>query len=774
MTDNEKIELFKEIFKGRGDTYGAGKRVAEPVTDAVIKAHLQGKRRIGRYPLSPDILDGSGTWWIAADIDDDDIGLTIQFCEPLEHLNVPCYIERSKSKGFHVWVFFSEPIEAKWARGLMKYAIDLLERDTNYRIKEVFPKQNSIKQKDGSYGFGNYIYLPLFGESVKEERTVFLDSTNGYKPLPDQWAFLQSIEKISPQRLGEVMDTNLIDFVVDHQPELSEPEARKIFDPNEAAEYYLKRALAQADVGNRNDTGFWLACQLRDLGLSETESASYLRKYAGSVPRGDDEYAEKEALATLKSAFTYSKRDPAVPGMRKRNGKLPSDDVLKELNDLHMTDTGNAEGFALLFGDDFRYDWSRKRWLFWDGVRWSVDSYDLATQSIKEVAKSRLAAAALIDDDDSRKKMVKWALGSESRYRLKGALELAQSEPPFPASTEQFDKDPYLLGCANGVIDLRTGEFRQGRREDYIMKSTNLTYNPTAECPRWIRFLDEIFLGNTELIDFIHRAIGYSLTGDTSEQCLFICYGTGWNGKSKFLIILRALLSDSARNTPFSTFTERYRDTATNDLAALAGVRLVTSSEIGEGKRLNEARIKAMTGGDPITARFLYGEFFDYTPAYKVWLAVNHKPVIKGTDEGIWRRIRLIPFEACFKANPDPYIEEKLKAELEGILRWAVEGCLKWQRERLEMVEKVKVATNEYRQESDVIAQFLDECIVETENAKVKASDLYKAYDAWCKETGEDSITANAFGRRVREKGYEKERQQDGYYYLGIGLLADD
>ena len=449
---------------------------------------------------------------------------------------------------------------------------------------------------------------------------------------------------------------------------------------------------------------------------------------------------------------------------------LPSVDILRELNQLHMTDTGNADGFALLNGDDFRYDWNRKRWLYWDGVRWCVDSNSLATQAIKEMARARLAAAALIDDDEQCKKMVKWAFNSEAKYRLKSALELAQSEPPFPASTEQFDKDPYLLGCANGVMNLQTGEFREGRRDDYIMKSTNLNYNPTAECPRWIQFLDEVFLGNTELIDFIHRAVGYSLTADASEQCLFICYGTGWNGKSKFLIILRDLLGDYAKNTPFSTFTNRYRDTATNDLATLAGVRSITSSEISEGQGLNEARVKAMTGGDPITARFLYGEYFDYIPAYKVWLAVNHKPLIKGTDEGIWRRIRLIPFEASFKANPDPYIEEKLKAEIEGILRWAVDGCLKWQRERLEMPEKVEAATNEYRQESDVIAQFLSDCTVETENAKVKASDLYKAYEAWCGEIGEEAITGTAFGRRVREKGYEKVKKQY-VHYLGIGLL---
>jgi putative DNA primase/helicase len=768
MTDAD-IDLFQQLFKGRNDAYGAGECVKEAVTDNVIKAHLTGKRRIGRYPLSPHILDGSGTLWVAADIDDDDLGLALQFCEALEHIEIPCYIERSKSKGYHVWVFFSQPIEAKWARGLMKYAIDLLERDTDYRIKEIFPKQNTIKQ-NGNYGFGNYIYLPLFGADVPNGRTVFLDPGNGYKPHPDQWAFLQSIEKITPQHLGEVMETNLIDFVVDHQPEPSKTETEKEFDPNEAAEYYLRRALAQADIGNRNDMGFWLVCQLRDLGFSEAEADPYMRRYVQGVPQGEELYTEKEAQATLKSAYGHPQREPAIPGLEKES-KLPNEDTLKALNELHLTDVGNSEAFALLYSDKFRFDYTRKKWVVFDGLRWRIDADGITTEAIKETAKKRLVAAALIENDDEyRKKAVKWALTSENRFRLSGGLELAQSKPPFPISTEQFDTDQYLLGCTNGVIDLRTGELRKGRQEDYIMKTTAIAYNLLAGCPRWLQFLDEIFLGNTELIDFIHRAIGYSLTGDISEQCLFICYGTGWNGKSKFLAILRALLGDYARNTPFSTFAEKNRDIATNDVAALAGVRLVTASETGESQRLNEARIKAMTGGDPITARFLYGEFFDYLPAYKVWLAVNHKPVIRGTDEGIWRRIRLIPFEASFKANPDPYIEEKLKVELEGILRWADEGCLKWRKERLGMVEKVKTATEEYRQESDVIAQFLAECTIETETAKVKASDLYEAYKKWCEETGEEPISGNAFGRRMKEKGYERVKAVY-VHYIGIGLL---
>ena len=229
MNNDEKVNVIKNLFKGRNDAHGAGDGVCikTNVTNELIKAHLTGKKRIGRYPLSPDIMDGAGTWWVAVDIDDNDLGLAIQFCEALEHLGIPCYIERSKSKGYHVWVFFSEPISAKLARVLMQYAIDILEKDTGYWIKEIFPKQNTIKNADGSFGFGNYINLPLYGESVKDGRTVFLDSNNDYKPHPEQWKFLASIEPVTPAKIDELIEMGEI-----------EPEEQTDFEPMEESTHF--------------------------------------------------------------------------------------------------------------------------------------------------------------------------------------------------------------------------------------------------------------------------------------------------------------------------------------------------------------------------------------------------------------------------------------------------------------------------------------------------------------------------------------------------------
>jgi len=551
-----------------------------------------------------------------------------------------------------------------------------------------------------------------------------------------------------------------------------------------AAEYYLKRALAVATPGNRNNTGFWLACQLRDLGLSEAEAEPFIRRYAEAVPQGDELYTENEALASLRSAYKGTPREPAIPGVRKKYAFTPSGkkvvetsinpELAERLLSYHNTDAGNAEAFKALFGDRFCWIPEKGQWFYFDGVRWTEDT-EAAQIAMLETARLRGRAAMSLEDDERRSKAVKWSLASESNYKLNAALSIAQAM--LKVSYADFDSDPYLLTCANGVIDLQTGELRPAKPEDRLHKSTGIRYDPTATCPRWERFLREIFLSDEDLIDFIWRAIGYTLTGSTSEQCVFICYGTGANGKSTFLSVLESLLGDYGVSTPPTTFKDYQYDRIPNDVARLAGLRYVKSVEMKENIRLNEERIKVLTGGDRITARFLHQEFFDFTPTFKIWLAVNHKPLIKGTDEAIWRRIRLIPFERYFKPEdrePQEKLLAELRAELPGILTWAVKGCLRWQEKGLEPVESVRKATEEYRRESDVIQRFLDECTVRETNAKVRSSELYQAFKKWAEENGEVAMSGQMFGRRMSEKGFRKKRLEKGVHYLGLGLIARD
>jgi putative DNA primase/helicase len=262
-------------------------------------------------------------------------------------------------------------------------------------------------------------------------------------------------------------------------------------------------------------------------------------------------------------------------------------------------------------------------------------------------------------------------------------------------------------------------------------------FDPCAPCPRWLQFLQEVFDNDADLADFIPRAVGYSLTGDTSEQSIYFCLGRGANGKSRFFAGVRYVLGPYAYDAPFSTFEASARATIPNDLAALGGRRFVTVSETAENMRLNEARIKALSGCDPITARFLNQEFFTFTPTCKLWLAVNHKPRVTDDSLGFWRRVKLIPFTRTFQgADDDKHLDEKLRAEAQGILAWAVRGTLEWQQRGLEPPNAVRAATDEYRTESDPLAEFMSARCVQGEQLRVTASGLYKAYAEWAKATG--------------------------------------
>jgi len=299
-------------------------------------------------------------------------------------------------------------------------------------------------------------------------------------------------------------------------------------------------------------------------------------------------------------------------------------------------------------------------------------------------------------------------------------------------------------------------------------------YHPEAQCPTFDAFLWRIMGENQDLINFVQRAAGYNLTGDTGEQCFFLCYGRGSNGKSTLLDTLRALVGDYGKQTDFSTFLQKRSDTIRNDLAALAGVRFACAIEAGEGQRLAETIIKQLTGGDSVSARFLHREFFEFKPAFKAWLAANHTPEIRGTDHAMWRRVRLIPFTVTI---PDEEIdkglgERLLLEELPGILAWAVRGCMEWQRlGGLGEPAAVLAATGEYREEMDVIAGFLSDCCMVGDGYRVGASDLYAAYKVWAEGDGDKPLSNTKFGRRLTERGIQKERTTGGrYQYVGLGL----
>lgn len=440
------------------------------------------------------------------------------------------------------------------------------------------------------------------------------------------------------------------------------------------------------------------------------------------------------------------------------------------------TDAGNAELFAHLFGDLVRYDWRLSRWLVWDCHRWAPDATGLLFRYAVEAARARAKAAAELSGDDA-KRAWGWAKASESMGKIEAMLKMARALPPIADAGEGWDANPLLLGCTNGVVNLATGELRPGRREDRVTKSVQLHYAPGAPCPRWEQFMVEVF-PDAAVREYVRVALGYALTGSTREQIWFLCHGTGANGKSVLLDTVRRVAGDYGHVMAFSTIEKGKQQSIPADMAALAGRRVVTVSEAGEYARVNEERVKGLTGDDPVTARELYKPQFTFVPELKLFVAVNHKPEVRDGSEGYWRRIRNIPFEATFGADRrDPHLKQKLRDEAEGILAWAVRAAADWHAKGLpETPAAIAVATVEYRDESDPLAGFITECCVTVAHALVGAADLYKAYREWCTAqgwSGSDVMSGTMFGRRVGER-FRRAKNQGRMQYRGVGLKCDN
>lgn len=435
------------------------------------------------------------------------------------------------------------------------------------------------------------------------------------------------------------------------------------------------------------------------------------------------------------------------------------------------TELGNAERLVARHGANIRYcpDW--RSWLIWDGVRWKRDEIGEIMQRAKEVVRSIYAEAAKVRDSEERKAAATWARKSETGAQLVSMVRLAQSEARVPVMAAELDADHFRLNVINGTVNLRTGELEPHRREDLISKLAPVAYDPSAKCPRWERFLSEIFKPHPDIVPFIQRAVGYSLTGDTREECLFLLHGGGRNGKGTLLKILCIKLGDYAGTADFSAFVQRRDDSGPrDDVANMRGKRLIMAQEAREGAALAESLIKWLTGGDRVRARRLFENSSEFDPTHKIWLATNHKPAIRGTDPAIWSRIKLVPFDVSFLGREDRTLKVVLQDELPGILAWAVEGCLRWQEDGLDFPESVTIATEEYRVESDSIGRFVDEHCVVGEFAQAKARNLYAAYRQWAEGAGEHPMTETAFGRRLAERGYEKGRVLGGLFYRGVGV----
>ena len=543
------------------------------------------------------------------------------------------------------------------------------------------------------------------------------------------------------------------------------------------------QTLASTPTGSRNEqlnrSAFALGQFVSAGVLSETEVIRELSRAAMSAGLDRDEIDR-----TIRSGLESGARHPReIPRPDKahigRGGTRSGGEVARLGGDGEegigepATDGGNAQRLIRLHQNNIKYCHTFKKWMVWDGHRWKIDGdgsiYRLCDDVIREIY---FEAASCMDSKD-RQEWAKFAIRSDSGRGYRDMLFLASFNKAVAITSDQLDTNPWLLNTENFTIDLKTFEAREPSREDLITKSAGAVYDPSAKCPIWLQFLDKIFRGDKDLISYVQRAAGYTLTGSMVEQVYFFCHGTGANGKSVFLATLRALLGDYAKQASFDTFLIQHTAKVRNDLAALAGARIITASEAEEGARLSMQVIKSWTGGDPITARFLFGEDFTFKPTGKIWMAANTKPVISERNYAAWRRVHLIPFLVTIPPEEqDRELEKKLLEELPSILIWALDGLKEYHRIGLQPPEAVKAATDAYRRENDSMAAFLSECCEVRKLAICKNSDLITAYRLFCGMVGYEPISQRKLSEDlIGRPGIRQTRDRAlGMIWHGIGL----
>lgn len=500
----------------------------------------------------------------------------------------------------------------------------------------------------------------------------------------------------------------------------------------------------------------------------------------------DRTYSKFSAYATLNFSGDFS---AAAKALREQGyGKLPEptpinangvrrsfdiavsesavkpDEMLKMLGMITNSDAANGRRLKFYYGDFIRYT-PEKGWMIWRGQYWEPDYYGVVQELCKAVAERILDEVPHVGVANAQT-LFKLAVNAQSAAGLERTAKCARTEPGLASSLTDYDAAPYLLNCRNGILNLETGELQDHDRNAMCASIVNASYDPQAECPRWEQFLSEVFEGNQDYIDFMQRALGYSISADVSAQTWFFCHGGGANGKSVLLDTVMSILGTYGKQTPTGTLMKQESNAPRNDLARLTSARFVRANETSEGQRLDEELIKQMTNGAAgrLAARFLHHEFFEFSPKFKLWLDGNHKPLIRGIDHGIWRRTILVPFNRTFQPHEqDPYLVSKLLAESDGILRWLVDGFMWWKCAGLEPPAKLLEEQLLYRKEMNPVELFLEEqCrVVKGSGYWIYAVDLHKYYSAWCKEAGHGILGRNHFYRYLSEMGFPLEKLND-------------
>lgn len=536
--------------------------------------------------------------------------------------------------------------------------------------------------------------------------------------------------------------------------------------------YYTSHS--EADMALANILAFWCAKDYSQMDSIFRQSNLYRDKW--DEKRKNSTYGEQtlfKAINEVNNIYTPKQEKEENPLRYALSHIFDAEKKDKEYPIRSYDDTGNADRFIDRYGHLYKHSYITNKFYIYDGQKWKVDDRGairkLIDEMIESIKNEKVLHSEDVTEEEAREafqKYYKKTRGTQSKKNIMNELMHRKTVTP-----DEFDKDDMLLNVANGYIDLTSRELYKHDINRMFSQIANTDYSEKMQPAVWLDFLNDIFAGDKAVIRYIQKALGYSLTGSTREQVMFILFGKGRNGKSIFVETIAEILGDYSNNMQAKSLMVKKNDNVNTDIARLSKARFVTSSEPNEGFRFDEGLIKQITGGDKVTARFLYAEEFEYTPKFKIWVSTNHKPIIRGTDDGIWRRLVLIPFDVQIpEEKVDKDLKYKLLREAPAILNWMAEGAYMWMREGLELPDKLKDAGQTYRTEMDVVEQFIQEKCKRAEGVRETGKALYEEYKKWADENNEYKMDKNKFGKKLKEK-FRSKRMTNGVNYLGVELV---
>ncbi|WP_367009435.1 phage/plasmid primase, P4 family [Staphylococcus capitis] len=638
-------------------------------------------------------------------------------------------------------------------------------------VKGKIPGTRRRKGNIEMYDSGRF--FTMTGKSIGKYKDVTEVSKQVFKTIYDKYLPDNTVQYPTTNNYQQnIHNLSEIDVI----NEIYKSKQAKLFDDlmkGNYEPYYTSHS--EADMALANILAFWCAKDYSQMDSIFRQSNLYRDKW--DEKRKNSTYGEQtlfKAINETNNIYTPKQQTDDNPLRYALSKLFDNQEETKEYPIRSYDDTGNADRFIDRYGNLYKYSYIANKFYIYDGMKWKIDDKGsirkLIDEMIENIKNEKVLHSEDVTEEEAREvfqKFYKKTRGTQAKKNIMNELMHRR-----PATPDDFDRDDMLINVANGYIDLTSRELYKHDINKMFSQITNTDYTEKMQPAVWLDFLNDIFAGDKAVIRYIQKALGYSLTGSTREQIMFILFGKGRNGKSIFVETIAEILGDYSNNMQAKSLMVKKNDNVNTDIARLSKARFVTSSEPNEGFRFDEGLIKQLTGGDKVTARFLYAEEFEYTPKFKIWVSTNHKPIIRGTDDGIWRRLVLIPFDVQIpEEKVDKDLKYKLLREAPAILNWMAEGAYMWMQEGLAMPEKLKEAVQKYRNEMDTLGQFIEDCCKVDKNSSEKVSNLHQAYKTWSNDnlTSTKVLGMKSFSQKMEER-FVKESRRDANYFIGIEI----